>query len=266
LLSNEKFDIVSFSEDGKLIATHSGKQDNITAKLWRIEGKQLQPLLSKEKFNSVGFSKDGKLIATFPKVSDSKVSETKGSDSKKVNSGSSDDQRVKLWSREGKELASFPSKEHIDYLEFSPDGKLIATTNQKNYTFKLWKLAEQKLQPLQEGKFIKKEFRPDSKLMATANNNNTVQIWNQEGKELAHLNLNNSINSLSFSPDGKILAIVSNDKTAIMWYMKRDDWEKLSRTELKELVKKACGVVGNYLKRKPKDNSDRILCPDIGKK
>jgi WD40 repeat protein len=161
----------------------------------------------------------------------------------------------------------FPPNEKFDYLKFSPDGKLIATSNQNNYTFKLWKLAEQKLQPLQDGEFNTYEFSPDSKLIATANNNNnTVQIWNQEGKELAHLNLNNSIQSLSFSPDGKILAIASNDKTAIMWYMKRDDWEKLSRTELKELVKKACGVVGNYLKRKPKDNSERILCPDIGKK
>jgi len=71
--------------------------------------------------------------------------------------------------------------------------------------------------------------------------------------------LNNSINSLSFSPDGKALAIASNDKRVILWYLKRDDWEKLSRTELKELVKKACGVVGNYLKHKPKDNSDPIV-------
>jgi WD40 repeat protein len=78
--------------------------------------------------------------------------------------------------------------------------------------------------------------------------------------------LNNSINSLSFSPDGKAIAIASNDKRVILWYLKRDDWEKLSRTELKELVKKACGVVGNYLKHKPKDNSDRTLCPDIGEK
>jgi WD40 repeat protein len=73
---------VSFSADGKLIATASA--DN-TVKLWSLEGKELQTLRGHlDGINSVIFSPDGKMIAT-----------------------GSTDKTVKLWNLEGKKLHTF---------------------------------------------------------------------------------------------------------------------------------------------------------------
>ncbi|MFB2879627.1 WD40 repeat domain-containing protein, partial [Floridanema aerugineum] len=259
LLSNETFNDVGFSNDGKLIATYSGEWDNRTAKLWSVEGKQPQSLLFNETFNYALFSNDGKLIATF----------SKGLDNQKVNGGSSDNQTVKLWTRDGKELDSFPPNEKIHQIEFSPDGKLIATLNRSNYTVKFWKLAENQLKPLPEPVNLeqysfnlnKVQFSPDSKLIATFNNNQVIQVWNRDGKKLARLNFNESIEQMSFSPNSKILAISSKNKALILWNLKQEDWEA---SDLKKLVEKACEKVGNYLRNKPETESDKHLCDDIG--
>lgn len=250
-----------------MIATYSGERDNRSVKLWSVEGTQLQPLFAGEKFNKVSFSDDGKLIATFSKGSDNQKVNPGTSNNQKVNRESSDNQTVKLSTRDGKPLASFPTDEKIDWVNFSPDGKLIATFNDS--TVKFWQLAEDKLTPLQEEvrldlySYAKVTFSPDSQLIATVNNNKVIQLWNRDGKELANFDFNESIEQMSFSPDSKILAISRNNKAPILWYLKQADWEHQSKAGLKELMNQACEKVGNYLKNKPEKDSDRDLCKNI---
>jgi WD40 repeat protein len=251
---NENFNSVEFSPDGKLMASFTGEGDKQTGKLWSVEGKQLQPLPFNEKFNSVEFSPDGKLIATTSKSENE--TRIKGNN-----------QTGKLWSIEGKQLQSLPFNEKFNSVKFSPDGKLIAIFQER--TIKFWTRDGKPLPNLLGDQGVRAhivEFSPDGKWIASADRNNTIKLWNPQGEELATLNLNDSINKLSFSPDSKILAIASNEKMAILWRLDRDEWKRVSDKELNYLVNEACIKVGNYLKRKPKQDSDRTLCEGIGQK
>ncbi len=177
---------VSFSPDGKLLATASG--DN-TVKLWDAStGKEIKTLTGHtNSVNGVSFSPDGKLLAT-----------------------ASGDNTVKLWDAStGKEIKTLTGHTNwVNGVSFSPDGKLLATASGDN-TVKLWDLST--------GKVIKMltehtnsvngvSFSPDGKLLATTSGDNTVKLWDAStGKEIKTLTGHtNSVNGVSFSPDGKL--------------------------------------------------------------
>ncbi|MCL1467582.1 caspase family protein [Argonema galeatum] len=125
---------------------------------------------------SVSFSPDGQTIA----------------------SGSRDN-TIKLWSREGKELATLKghSREVIS-VSFSPDGQTIAS----------------------------------------GSNDNTIKLWSRDGKELATLKGHSSaVSSVSFSPDGKTLASGSYDKTIILWNFDLDNLLGRSCNWLRDYLK-----------------------------
>ncbi|MBP0005109.1 MAG: TIR domain-containing protein [Cyanobacteria bacterium SBC] len=62
------------------------------------------------------------------------------------------------------------------------------------------------------------DFSPDGKLLATASSDNTAIIWNLEGKPLRQLKAHsNWVRSVSFSPDGKVLVTGSDDNTVKLW-------------------------------------------------
>ncbi|HAJ58483.1 MAG TPA: type IV secretion protein Rhs [Cyanobacteria bacterium UBA8543] len=291
LLPNEKFDVLEFNPNSKLIATHSFGS-NQTGKLWSIEGKQLKRFLPNETFNAVSLDNpNGKLIATSNKDENNSIVKLWSADGKQLKhftanekfdaldlspdgrliatynlSGSN--RTVKFWSVDGKPIELFPPDEKFIFLQFSPDGKLIATFSGGNWndlTVKFWKLEDQKPRYLTTvsnvpGDNVK--FSPDNKTIATAIGNNSVKLWSQDGKELATLKLNNSINNLSFSPNGKILAIATADKKVSVWHLNLNQWMIQSHKGLEELVEQACQKVGNYLQDSAPE-SDRTLCDDI---
>jgi WD40 repeat protein len=294
LLPNEKFDYSYFSPNGKLIATYSLSGNNRTYKLWSIEGNQLKRFLPNETFNKVSFSNpSGKLVATYSKDGDNSTVKLWSADGKPLkhftvkeqfdslkvspdgrliatDKSSGSNRTVKFLSVDGKPIEIFPPNEKIDDLQFSPDDKLIATFsgNWDNRTVKFWKLGDKKpgnLLAVNHVRGDKVKFSPDNKTIAAAVGNNSVKLWSQDGKELATLKLNGSINRLSFSPDGKILAVATADNKVTVWHLNLNQWMSQSHKGLEELVEQACQQVGNYLKDSAPE-SDRTLCDGIGEK
>jgi WD40 repeat protein len=250
-LPNETFNGVSFSNpNSNLVATYSKDGNNSIVKLWSADGNPLQHFTVKEKFDALILSPDGRLIATY--------------------NSSGNNSTVKLWSVDEKLIELFPPDEKFNGVRFSPDSKLIATFtgDWNDSTVKFWKLEDQKPRYLTTVSHVQSnylEFSLDGKTIAAPVGNNSVKLWSQDGKELATLKLNDSINNLRFSPDGKLLAIATTNNKVTVWNLNLNQWMSQSQKGLEELVEQACQKVGNYLKNSAPE-SDRTLCDGIGKK
>ncbi|EKV01339.1 WD40 repeat-containing protein [Leptolyngbya sp. PCC 7375] len=146
---------------------------------------------------SVIFSPDGEIIAS-----------------------ASDDNTIKLWTKDGKPLNTL--KGHTDAVEsviFSPDGEIIASASDDN-TIKLW-TKDGKLLNTFKGHIDKVStvvFSPDDETIASASHDSTIKLWTKDGKLLKTLKGHAaSVRSLAFSPDGEIIASASYDRTIKLW-------------------------------------------------
>ncbi|MBD1811144.1 hypothetical protein NDA07_11720 [Microcoleus vaginatus DQ-U2] len=186
---------VSFSPDGKYIATASGDK---TARLWDVTGKLIREFKGhQDAVFSVSFSPDGKYIAT-----------------------ASGDKTARLWDLTGKLIREF--KGHLDGIfsvSFSPDGKYIATASWDK-TARLWDVTGKLIREFKGHQewLLSVSFSPDGKYIATASRDKTARLWDVTGKLIqkfkGHLDW---VFSVSFSPDGKYIATASGDKTARLW-------------------------------------------------
>jgi len=107
----------------------------------------------------------------------------------------------------------------ISYVEFSPDGQMLATASEDK-TAKIWKRNGQLIATLSGhiDKVTHVSFSPDSKMLATSSADKTVKLWSQDGKLLTTLNGHKgSVTNANFSPDGKMIATASEDKTVKLW-------------------------------------------------
>ena len=114
----------------------------------------------------------------------------------------------------------------IDYqiwgVDFSPDGKLIATANRDN-TVKIWTRSGKKITTLNshKGAIRSVKISPDGELIASASRDKTVKIWNKKGELLKTLYGHQSVvSSVAWSPDGEKIASASQDKTIKIWNRK----------------------------------------------
>ena len=190
---------VAVSPDGKMIAT--GSKDK-TAKLWNLEGKELQTLKGhKNSVWSVAFSPDGETIAT-----------------------GSGDNTAKLWNLEGKELRTLKGHtDNVNSVAFSRDGKMIATGS-ADKTVKLWNPKNgEKLNILatHTDKVNSVVFSRDGKMIATGSADKTVKLWDLKGNKLTELKGHiGGIFGVTFSQDSKMLATGSDDGTTKLWNLK----------------------------------------------
>lgn len=239
---------VSFSPDGKFIATASRDK---TVIIRSLDGKKQSVILREDKgegFNSVAFSPDGTLIATGSWDNTAKIWSRGGkllytldrhkeavlevafSPDSQLLATASWDNTVKLWNREGKLLHTLNvHTDKVNSVTFSPDGKLIATVGWDK-TMKLWNLDGEELQTFSghQDMIWSVSFSPDGKRIATASGDRTVKIWDLQGKQLQTLaGHQNGVNSVQFSPDGKLIATASGDKTVKLWNSKGQELKTL---------------------------------------
>jgi WD40 repeat protein len=248
---------ISFSADGKTIASTSA--DN-TVKLWSLDGQELKILEGhSDRVYSASFSPDGKTLASAsddntvklwsvgdlePKTlfghRDSLYSVSFSPDGNTIASagdGVPENNFIKLWSSDGRELNSFKANSdsgwnRIGSLSFSPDGQTIATAN-SDKTIVLWSLNGQKLKIFtgHDNEVIDVSFSPTDSILASASYDATVKLWSLNaqnfGQNIRTFNGNaGKVRSVSFSPDGKMIASAHNDGTIKLWNLAEQDKEE----------------------------------------
>jgi WD40 repeat protein len=237
---------VDYSPDGKYVATAS---DDATTKLWDANSGGVVAKLELDiGLSSVVFSPNGKYLATASADGDARVWEVPS----------------------GEEIRSFPHDAVVPgsgqpRLAFSPDNKLLATTDGVEKTAYVWDIASGKrvkrLELAGPGSLV--AFAPGGKRLATASaatesSGNVAQVWNlDEKREVSRVKHDDFISGVTFSPDGKYLATSSNDRTARVWQIATG--EEVSRVEHDEIVTAlAFSPDGNRLATVSYDHTARV--------
>ena len=105
-------------------------------------------------------------------------------------------------------------------LSWTPDGKILATSGDKNGSIKLWKRTGEPLKTLTENHSLvhSMSWTPDGRILTTGGADGTVEFWNQNGDRLKTLTASKGIiRSMSWSGDGKILATGGDDGSVKLW-------------------------------------------------
>ncbi|MBX9693047.1 MAG: hypothetical protein K2Z81_11730 [Cyanobacteria bacterium] len=205
----EPLESVSFSADGKTLL--GGVQGMANAlKLWDVNsGKSLQNL--DVEFVEAAFSPDGKSIATstmdgtlkFYNAATGKLERTVDID--KIIS------KLSLPPKEGEKAKHYGALD----LAFSQDGKTLAVAgNHGVYLWDASGKYSKTISKTERcAQHIL--YSPDGKLIATSNDNGSVDLWNASSDELIRTfkEHQDEVFSLAFSSDSKILATASADNT-----------------------------------------------------
>jgi WD40 repeat protein len=213
--------IVSFSPDSKKIITTDKER---TIRVWDVDtGEKLFDLALENWYFSAVFSPDGKTILT-----------------------ASQDTTARIWDAEtGEELQRlYDHGNGLWYLSadsFSPDGKLVVTTNYGEGGVRVWDPERERevmknpghtsrVWDVETGKELQQlightravehaSFLPDGKHIVTRGADHTVRLWEVDsGKELHVLRIKRAMNSFppAFSPDGRRLALLDG-MSARIW-------------------------------------------------
>ena len=118
-------DQISFSPDGKILASYENSYGERAIRLWKIpDGKPIATLTGHiGSINGMSFSPDGKILASY-----------------------SSDKTIRLWQMpDGKPIATLTG--HIDGISFSPNGQLLASYGGKKTinVIRLWQMPTGKL-------------------------------------------------------------------------------------------------------------------------
>ena len=223
LLSNQNFDaLIASIRAGRLLNKSLFKVDlNTRIRLLEALQKAMYGLRERNRLEdhtapvrSVSFSPDGKMLAS-----------------------GSDDGTVKLWSSEGKLLATLEAdKTVVRSLSFSPDGKMLASAGD-DLTVKLWSSEGEWLETLRghQTGVNSVSFSPDGKMLASAGDDGTVKLWDSDGELDDTLKTHTEgkvIWSVSFSPDDgeRLLASGEHRGSIKLWKLQDDKKWKLDKT------------------------------------
>ncbi|MBN1656811.1 MAG: protein kinase [Anaerolineae bacterium] len=122
---------------------------------------------------------------------------------------------------DGPPLVGHDPAQLVNSVDFSPDGRWIATASDDG-TIKIWDVASRTLlHTLDEsGEYIQTvAISPDGQLLAGGGGHGFVGLWNTDTWQLTRRLEGHAADTwqLAFSPDGQTLATASADTTVILW-------------------------------------------------
>jgi WD40 repeat protein len=135
--------------------------------------------------------------------------------------------RKGLWESEtAAEVLLAPSASVIVHtVEFSPDGKLIATSGSDKIV-RVWDASTrlQLIEMMQPAEARAIDFSPDLAYLLTGGADNRARVWNvRTGQELARIVQDDTIYHARFSPNGQYVVTATSSNTARLWLGRRDD-------------------------------------------
>jgi len=116
-------------------------------------------------------------------------------------------------------LRVFQAPDFIIYRQFSPDGKLIATTH-SNGEIRLWNLSTGDAQVLKghQGPAQWADFSPDGSQLASCGADHSVRLWDTRTRATRILGRHESeVRLVRFSPDGKTVVSSGFDGSIRLW-------------------------------------------------
>jgi WD40 repeat protein len=204
-------EIVALLADGKTVAT---TDKDFLLKLWDFDtGRATLVLPGPGGFNNhdtefgvaVSITRDGRTLA---------VIETNY-------------QGVAIWDvATQRVLSHLPDKRALLGLQFSPDGKILATGGFDG-AVNLWNVLDGRKPileiPAHEEPVFAIAFSPDGRRLATGSTDQSIKLWDAaSGRGLATFRGHESVIwAVAFSPDGKLLASGSQDQTVKIWDVER---------------------------------------------
>lgn len=202
-----------FASDSRTLVSWSNAAEK--ARLWDVDtGKEIRRINpdSHLPLTRLCFCTDGKTLVSF----------TQGH------------RNLNFWDRDsGKEVrSSGDADKSIDFLNFSPDGRLLAAGSCEDWFIRLWNVARRKkVRRFEHGVPFDMQFSSDGSRLASATYTDApVRIWSDglvriwrvaDGKELRRIPTNesdNSVNHMAWSGNGNVLATWSVKKRLIrLW-------------------------------------------------
>ena len=199
--AHEQVTMVTFSPDGKLLATAGGYGDG-EIKLWVVPNGGLKSVLQghQNAVHSIDFSPDGSVLAS-----------------------GGQDSSVGLWDvRTGELLAMH--RDHagpILQVAFSPDGSLLASAS-RDHTVRLWDPTGGNQIALLHGHtdtVLSLVFDQQSKMLYSASQDKTIAAWDVGSRKKTGIlrGHTQTIGDTAFSPDGSRCASASWDGSVRIW-------------------------------------------------
>lgn len=206
---------VSFSPDGNIIATSS--KDG-TVKLWSLDGKQLQNLKGDGAyFWSVNFSSNspnGQILAAASTDGKIRLWRFNGQKIEKIQT--LEGHKGWVW-----DVSFNPDRQVLASADSSGTVKLWQFDGHKFNPEPIYQIKAHDRVKDKDQEIHKINFSPDGKTLATASQDKTVKLWRFDGKQIKLLRTlkghTDSVWDVSFSPDSRIIATASSDKTARLW-------------------------------------------------
>ncbi|MCW5314607.1 hypothetical protein GTQ43_12520 [Nostoc sp. KVJ3] len=138
------------------------------------------------------------------------------------------DKTIKLWRRDGREVATFKGHQAaVKAVDFSSDGQVLASASEDG-TIKLWKRDGTLLNTFKghTASIWGVAFSPDGQFLASASFDRTVKLWKRDGTLLKTFqDYKVGFWGITFSPDSQIVAAASLDKTVKLWKRDSSGWQ-----------------------------------------